>query len=324
MEFSSSSNATSFSFAADLMANVSGETLGSSFDEKLFKITQIITGLYLMPVISLLGIMGNIFIVIVYANLPKSSTNLYLITLSLSDILKLCNDFLYFVVIFIQKFDEQLGQSIFTQIYLYSHYILLFTATNTSWLTCAIAMDRYIVVVRTKSVRKQDNYVKSVMANLFIFAMSAIVSLPSPLFLMSSAWNSDREQLDSVSGGEHKSSAIHAISAMLLKLFSNPRHNRFYNIFIATVKAFMPLVLISYLDYQIVTYVYKNRMKIKKPTTKKDNSQSRLTLMLITIVLTFTVCMFPDAIMTMMNLGYANEAYLIRAIREVSDHRVCF
>ena len=41
--------------------------------------------------------------------------------------------------------------------------------------------------------------------------------------------------------------------------------------------------------------------------------------MLLTIVLAFVICMFPDTLMTMMQFGYANETFLIKAIREVTD-----
>ena len=41
--------------------------------------------------------------------------------------------------------------------------------------------------------------------------------------------------------------------------------------------------------------------------------------MLSSIILAYVVCMFPDAIMTMMQFGYANESFLIRAVREITD-----
>lgn len=75
--------------------------------ELLFEATKKITGLYLMPVITVLGILGNILIVIVYQKSQKYSTNIYLIILSLSDLIKLANDFLYFVVNVTNKIGER-------------------------------------------------------------------------------------------------------------------------------------------------------------------------------------------------------------------------
>ncbi len=75
--------------------------------ELLFEATKKITGLYLMPVITVLGILGNILIVVVYQKSQKYSTNMYLIILSLSDLIKLANDFLYFVVNVTNKIGEK-------------------------------------------------------------------------------------------------------------------------------------------------------------------------------------------------------------------------
>lgn len=152
--------------------------------ESLFKFTQKITGLYLMPIVSILGILGNILIVMVYSKSKLSSTNIYLITLSLSDILKLANDFLYFIVTLINIFNASMGDQLFKSLYLYSHFVFLFTAINTSWLTCAIALDRYISIVINKKLNQQPGYFKTILANLIIFILSAISSVPSPVFLM--------------------------------------------------------------------------------------------------------------------------------------------
>ena len=272
--------------------------------ETLFRITQKITGLYLMPVVSVLGIIGNIFIVIVYAKSQLSSTNIYLITLSLSDILKLANDFLYFIVTLINLFDTNLGESLFKGLYLYSHFIFLFTAINTSWLTCAIALDRYISIVRNKRLNKQPGYVKTVIVNIAIFILSSIVSLPSPLFLMYDSYS----QLP-----------VENMTDITMKIFTNKHYKKGYNIFNSSVKAYIPLVLTIILDYQIIRFVYKNKMKKKTQSKKSNQSKSRVSLMLITIVSVFAFCMVPDSILTMLNLGYANESYLVRSIREITD-----
>lgn len=84
--------------------------------------------------------------------------------------------------------------------------------------------------------------------------------------------------------------------------------------------------------------VYKNNKTRKNMSKKPSNGgsvgasshsngngagnggdKSRVTTMLLVIIFSFVLCVFPDAILTMMHLGYANEGYLIRAIREVTD-----
>ena len=272
---------------------------------RIFNITQQITGLYLMPFISILGIIGNIFIVIVYHKSKKSSTNLYLIVLSMSDILKLFNDFLYFVVNLTNKLDPALGNKIFNNLYLYSHYIFLFTAINTSWLTCTIALDRYIAVVKSRGKMENGSYFKSIIITVFLLFISAVISLPSPLFLVSVQEFDPNQNATVIKLAETELNRTH--------------FRKIYNYFNALAKAFIPLILLIYLDYQIIRVVYKNKMKKKAMASKKQKKKSSVTLMLITIILTFTLCMFPDAIMTMMQFGYANETYLVKSIREVTD-----
>jgi hypothetical protein len=90
--------------------------------------------------------------------------------------------------------------------------------------------------------------------------------------------------------------------------------SKYYKYFMAFARAFLPLLLLTYLNLRIRNVVYG--IKIKKKSIK---SKTSITLMLLTIVLSFVICMFPDTLMTMMQFGYANETFLIKAIREVTD-----
>ncbi len=164
-------------------SNISFSNVGDH-NELLFELTKKLTGLYLMPFITILGIMGNILIVIVYQKSQKYSTNMYLIVLSLSDMLKLANDFLYFVVNLANKMDPNLSEKIFNSLYLYSHYVFVFTSINTSWLTCTIAIDRYVTVSNKRPKSKTvSSYYKSIGICVCILSVSALISIPSPLFL---------------------------------------------------------------------------------------------------------------------------------------------
>jgi len=151
--------------------------------EFLFETTKKLTGLYLMPIVTVLGILGNILMVLVCQKSKKYSTNIYLIILSLSDILKLANDFLYFLVNFTNKIDTSLSEKIFNSLYLYSHYVFVFTAINTSWLTCAIAVDRFVTVSNNQPKPRMSSYYKSIAISICLLSVSALISIPSPLFL---------------------------------------------------------------------------------------------------------------------------------------------
>lgn len=279
----------------------------------IFDITKKVTGLYMMPFITIFGIIGNIFIVIVYQkSQPKLSTNIYLIVLSLSDILKLLNDFLYFIVNLMQKIDESLSEKIFSELYLYSHYVFVVTGINTAWLTCAIAIDRYITVSNNRPKSQlQSNYRKAILVSCGLLATSAVISVPSPLFL------STVDIFDP--------SANKTVFIIIETRLNKSQFRVIYNYMTALIRACIPLCLLIYLNFRILRIVYKNKIK-KKPSTstttitRKRKSKSSVTLMLLTIILSFVICMFPDAILTMLQFGYANESsYLIKSIREVTD-----
>lgn len=291
------------SINSSLNNNMSLDSMSSHL--KLFEYTQVITGLYLFPIISLFGIVGSLFNILVYKNSKKYSTNVYLIALSASDILKLANDFVYFLVSFITRLDKSLGNDIYNRLYLYSHYIFLFTAINTSWLTCAIALDRYIILLKNRGTQRDQNYFCSIVASLIITLVSGIIAIPSPLFFKS---------VHEVDPNTNQTVAKVAESNL-----NSTNFKIFYSYFNAMFRAFIPLIIIIYLNYKITRVVYRKKMKKKSIAKAKAKSKSKITLMLIIIVLTFTICMFPDAIMTMMQLGYANETYLVRSIREVTD-----
>ena len=177
----------------------------------LFDTAQQITGLYLLPVISCIGIFGNVCNVLVFTHSKKYSTNAYLIALSLSDILKLANDFVYFLVNLVGRIDQGLAEHLFKSLYLYSHYIFVLTAINTAWLTCIIAIDRYITVSSRNQVKTSEaNYFKSILISVIITLLSCLIALPSPLFLKSAMMESRNK--NALTSGSKSSNEIYLIN----------------------------------------------------------------------------------------------------------------
>jgi hypothetical protein len=113
-------------------------------DKDIFEAIQIICGLYLIPIVCIPGLIGNILCVIVFVT---SSTERFLTTqslvfLAITDTIKLSNDLLYSVVLIIQAFDQQFGKKLFLGLYRYCHYINTAATLSTAWLTLIIAIER--------------------------------------------------------------------------------------------------------------------------------------------------------------------------------------
>lgn len=267
---------------------------------KFFETLREITGIYLFPLIGIFGIIGNIFIVIVYSRSQKYSTNVYLIALSCSDIFKLANDLTYFLVTFVTKFNPILGEKMFFILYKYSHYLFVVTSFNTSWLTCAISLDRYFAVVRHNAKKIKSNYLQSFLISIIISFVSIVAAIPAPLF------NETIKHYDPLTN--------HTIEKISLTNLGKSDFKKYYQFLSGVFRAVLPLLILIILNVKIVKQLFKTKMQ----NVNKQRNR-RVTMMLVTIVITFVICIFPDAIMTMMQLGYADENSLIRGIREITD-----
>ena len=225
---------------------------------------------------------------------------MYLIALSCSDIVKLANDLAYFLVTFTSKINPDLGEKLFFILYRYSHYIFVITALNTSWLTCAISIDRYYAVVKYNSRKIKSNYLQAFAVSIIICISSILISIPAPLF------HETIKEFDPV-----RNQTVEKISETKL---GKSEFKKYYQFFNGMFRAVLPLFILVVLNLKIVQVLVKTKLK-----NMNRQRNRRITLMLVTIVITFVICIFPDAMMTMMQLGYANENSLIRGIREITD-----
>ena len=80
------------------------------------------------------------------------------------------------------------------------------------------------------------------------------------------------------------------------------------------LRSVIPLLILCVLNYYII-----QSLRHTKSTRKKLSSRNRITVMLLSIVIVFVVCITPDTVMTFIGLGYTDANYLARAIREITD-----
>lgn len=115
-------------------------------DKVIFEIIQMLCGLYLIPIVCIPGLVGNILCIIVFVTNSKERflTTQSLVFLAFSDTFKLSNDLLYSFVLIIQAFDQDVGKKLFMILYRYCHYINTVSTLNTAWLTLIIAIERFL------------------------------------------------------------------------------------------------------------------------------------------------------------------------------------
>ncbi|CAF1469867.1 unnamed protein product [Adineta steineri] len=102
-------------------------------------------------------------------------------------------------------------------------------------------------------------------------------------------------------------------SSIRLSKFGSSRFFRLYSIIVDLIRAIFPSLLLLYLNTRIVYLLC--RMKSSAGT-----AFYRLTMSLIIIIGCFICCYFPDALLSLiLNMGYIDETYNKRAIRELTD-----
>ena len=102
-------------------------------------------------------------------------------------------------------------------------------------------------------------------------------------------------------------------SPIYVSKFGSSRFFRIYSITIDLIRAIIPSLLLFYLNTRIVYLLC--RMK-----SSAGSAFSRLTISLIIIIGCFICCYFPDALLSLiLNVGYIDETYQKRAIREITD-----
>ncbi|CAF1494092.1 unnamed protein product [Adineta ricciae] len=264
------------------------DTLDSINHKELFEGVQIIFGFYLIPIICIPGLIGNILCIIVF------------ITNTISDTIKLSNDLLYSLVLIIQAINQEFGKKIFLLLYRYCHYINTVSTLCTAWLTLIVAIERYVlcnVDSRKRLVVQRSS--RSICYTIIL--CSLVLALPV----------SFRYEIVSISTGNQ--SLSNSASPISLSMFGRSRAFRLYSISIDVIRAIVPSLFLLYLNTRIVYLLY--RMKSSAGT-----AFYRLTISLIIIIGFFIFCYFPDALLSLiLDMGYIDESYQRRAIREITD-----
>ncbi len=102
-------------------------------------------------------------------------------------------------------------------------------------------------------------------------------------------------------------------SSIRVSKFGSSRFFRFYSITLDLIRAIFPSLLLFYLNTRIVYLLSQKK-------SSAGTAFYRLTISLIIIIGCFICCYFPDALLSLiLNMGYIDESYRKRAIREVTD-----
>ncbi|XP_064594542.1 FMRFamide receptor-like [Liolophura sinensis] len=271
--------------------------------EQFYLNAQFATGLVFYPLLCTFGFLGNVMSIIVMSRKSmRTSTNMYLITLGVADTVKILNDFLYFIVILCLRVDPLTGNKAMGLLYPYCHYLLNMSLCASAWLTVSVAVERYIFICMPTKAKEYCNLARAKIVSVAVFLSVIVISLPfafryKTTLKFNNASNTEMYEVE------------------VNNLWQNPHFSVPFNWIHTCLRTVIPLIILTFLNTSIVLGLRRSRAANKRPSAKQ-----KITIMLVSIVIIFLVCVTPDAIMsTAFGLGYYEESYLARGVREITD-----
>lgn len=264
---------------------------------------RFITGLICYPIFCFVGLAGNILSIIVMSqHKMATSTNVYLTALAVSDSIKLINDSFYFLVILLMETDPISGQMAYGYMYPYAHYLFNMSVCVTAWLTVSVAAERYIMVCHAARARDMCYMGRARLTSTGVFVAMCLLNIPFVLRYRT-VWlvkaNSNTTELD----------------VELTELWKDENFVKVYTWLTNLLRSIIPLCILVTFNFFIVQALRRTRTNKRKMT-----SRHRITLMLLSVIVLFLVCVTPDAIMsTFFGYGYYEANFLVRGVREITD-----
>ncbi|GFO01462.1 FMRFamide receptor-like [Plakobranchus ocellatus] len=276
---------------------------GSEEYKHFYETAQYVCGLIVYPIMCIIGLTGNLLALIVLNHRDmRTSTNVYLSSLAVSDFIKLLNDLLYFIIVAVAQSDKPLSERIMFSMYPVAHYVFNMSVCVTAWLTVSVAVERYISVCHPARAKQLCTIRRARSVCTCVFVFMSFLAVPSAL----------RYELRTI----HDSVLNVTCSSVVQTALGRNRAFMIpYSWVQNSLRGMIPIFILVYLNVRIINELRKERVK-----GKKLNSRNRITLMLIVVVFMFLVCITPDAIMsTFLGKGYVEEEYHVKGIREITD-----
>lgn len=272
----------------------------------------------LVPLIMIIGFIGNtVTIFIMTQRRMRSSTNWYLAALAIVDMS-------YLVFSFILSFQHY-PHIHETQFYFYWKlwpYMLTITdaSSNSSvWITVTFTIERYIAVchpMKGKVICTESRAIKMIVV---VFLTCFFITLPTffewnIIEVVNPITNETEVRLDSSDLG------------------NNPVYVTVYYWIISVLFVFIPLLLLTIFNAFLIKSVHSSKSRRKTMTRRRDTGdqstqESKITVMLIAVVILFLICQLPTAITLLYKAFHkvehkSNEDLLLRGLGNIFNFLV--
>ncbi|KAI0209627.1 FMRFamide receptor, partial [Lamellibrachia satsuma] len=271
---------------------------------EFYLMAQLITGLVFYPIVCFFGLAGNILSIIVLSGRQMStSTNSFLIGLAVADTIKLINDVFYFVVTLLIHINPPVGHRALGYMYPYAHYLFNVSVCITAWLSVAVAAERYMLVCHATRARTMCSIARARATVIFVFVSMAV--LTTPLALRYRTVLVRQNDTNETSVGVDVTDLWRVRSFVVAYTWTQN-----------CLRSLVPIAILCTLSYFIV-----RSLRRTSPSTKRRlTSRRRITVMLVSVIVVFVLCVTPDAIIsTVYGFGYYEANYVVRGVREITD-----
>ena len=289
------------------MTEEEGAELENDNYKELYEKAQIVTGLFFYPTFCLFGLVGNgLSVFVLSRKRMRSATNAFLLALSISDIIKLLVDSVYFVDILLQITDRKTGEKTYAIVYPYAHYFFHMSVCTTAWLTVSVAAERYLIVMRSNRV---CTVLRARLISVVVFLSTIVLMIPVGLRYRTNAVVETAGNLNAT-----------VLNVEVTELWRGKTFATVYTLLETLFRSIIPCVILCSFNCYILLELRKTGQVNGRQEMTSSPATRRITLMLVSIIAVFLVCHTPDAIMSaFLGLGYHDASYLIRAVREVTD-----
>ncbi|XP_013790874.1 FMRFamide receptor-like [Limulus polyphemus] len=241
-----------------------------------------------VPIISFVGVVGNLLtIAIMTRRHMRSSTNNYLTGLAISDML-------YLVCILILSIAHYSGMTDFHHINYWRlwPYTLLLTdaCSNTSvWLTVTFTIERYIAVCHPIKGKVYCTESRAKKVVITVALICCCLTLPTPF-----EWT----VIEVTEPLTNKTTVQPTFS----ELGMNILYRNVYYWLCVSLFVFIPLILLTVFNFFLIRSVRASKIQRNTMTRRRNNrnysrQESKITIMLIAVVVLFTVCQLPTAVL---------------------------
>lgn len=271
----------------------------------------------LVPIIMIIGVIGNTMtIFIMTQRRMRSSTNWYLAALAIFDMSYLVFSF----ILSLQHYPNihDLNYYAYWKMWPYLLTITDSSSNSSVWITVTFTIERYIAVchpMKGKVICTESRAKKMI---IIVFLTSFIITLPTAF-----EWN-----IIEVVNAQN----ITEVRADISDLGLNPYYVSIYYWIVSILFVIIPIILLAVFNAFLIKSVHSSKSQRKTMTRRRETGdqarqESKITIMLIAVVILFLMCQLPTAVILLYKSfhhvePFSNEDYLLRGLGNIFNFLV--